>query len=306
MAHQMKTSLTVSIFLLFVIYIELCQSRVEWNALKLRFKLFQNFPKTESDAVKEGYNKIYECDKNPYFRGIQYMKDEDPQVVLLFDVNGYIAGIQSGIPNNLYNGYPHLNLQPPFIQDGDLFKLTAYFTDPSTICRRGRSEQRIRLHGTVEYLLIQNGTRPEVDLIEIALEESKTSWVKGRCFPGMGFHYFYNIYYDMNCADFFPVAMLYYHGELKGFVWSYDAVLNSTIIPYEHPEPSFAEELMYEVPLCLKHMYRSTLHIYFEENPESYDCVHFEKKSTCDTSSSSVAGISYELIIMLMIVFVHG
>ena len=167
MAHQMKISLTVSIFLLFVIYIELCQSRVEWNALKLRFKLFRNFPKTESDAVKEGYNKIYECDKNPYFRGIQYMKDDDPQVVLLFDVNGYIAGIQSGIPNNLYNGYPHLNLQPPFIQDGDLFKLTAYFTDPSTICRRGRSEQRIRLDGTVEYLLIQNGTRPEVDLIEI-------------------------------------------------------------------------------------------------------------------------------------------
>jgi charged multivesicular body protein 7 len=86
------------------------------------------------DSDVEGYNKIYECDKNPYFRGIQYMKDEDPQVVLLFDVNGYIAGIQSGIPNNLYNGYPHLNLQPPFIQDGDLFKLTAYFTDPSTIC----------------------------------------------------------------------------------------------------------------------------------------------------------------------------
>ena len=72
----------------------------------------------------------------------------------------------------------------------------------------------------------------------------------------------------MECANFFPVALLYYHGELKGFLWSYGAVLNSTIIPYEHPEPSFFEELMEEVPLCLKVLRRSTFRVYFEKSPQ--------------------------------------
>ncbi len=287
MTAQNIIPLLVFIHLAFVIADD--HSRFEWNSLKLRFSMFRSFPTNESHAINSGYIKVSECDTNPNFRGKQYMKDGDPQVILLFDVNGNIAGLQAGIPDDLENSYPQTNVQPPFIQDGNLFKLTAYFTDPSTICRRGRSEQRLRLHGIAEYLLIQNGTNPEVDLIEIDLEESRTTWVKGLCFPGMGFHYFYQVELNMNCADFFPVALLYYHGQLKGFVWSFGAVLNSTVIPYEYPKPSFFGELMEEVPLCLRNLNRSTLHVYFEDDPEEYDCVNFEKKSECNEISTGVA-----------------
>lgn len=277
--------------------------RFEWTSLKLRFDMFTSFPTTERDALQTGYTKISECESNTNFRGKQFMKNGDPQVILLFDVNGNIAGLQSGIPFDIDNGYPPDNMQPPFIRDGELYKLTAYFTDPSTICKRGRSQQRIQLHGIAEYLLIQNGTEPEEDVIEMALEESRTTWVKGLCFPGMGFHYFYNIYLDMNCSNFFPVALLYYHGQLKGFVWSYGAVLNSTVIPYEYPEPSFFTKLMEEVPLCLGNLRRSTLHVYFEENPSKYDCVNFEKRSECNASTADMLKVSTLVCVLWTLTF---
>lgn len=31
------------------------------------------------------------------FLGKRYMKDNDPAVILIYDVNGYIAGIQAGV-----------------------------------------------------------------------------------------------------------------------------------------------------------------------------------------------------------------
>lgn len=39
--------------------------------------------------------------ENPRFRGNRYMKDNDTAVILLFDKNGYIAGIQAGV-SHLY------------------------------------------------------------------------------------------------------------------------------------------------------------------------------------------------------------
>ena len=37
---------------------------------------------------------------------------------MLFDVNGYIAGIQSSFKDNQTNGYPPSNQRPPFAYDG--------------------------------------------------------------------------------------------------------------------------------------------------------------------------------------------
>lgn len=276
------------------------------TSLKLRFKLFQSIPTNEADAIHDGFVKQTECDANSNFRGRQFMKNNDPQVILLFDVNGKIAGLQSGIPNNLTNNYPPVNVRPPFIEDGDLFKLTAYFVNPAIICGRGRSEQGIRLRGVAEYLYIQDGPDPEKNLIEMSLEESKTSWVKGKCFPGMGFHYFQTLRLDMDCDDFFPVALLYYHGELKGFVWSYGAILdsNTTLVPYEYPEPDFFEQLMLEVPSCFATLKRSTLHVYFEKDPTSLDCENPDKPTVCSSTASMGAFIGYfTLMIAICITF---
>ena len=243
-----------------------------WDGLKVRFDIFKDMPRTEDGAVEEGFIKHSGCKENPKFRGKQYMKDEDTSVILLYDVTGYIAGIQSGIPKDLPNGFPSDGIKPPFVDDGDVYKLTAYFVDPLLICDRGRSNQQFEPQGTGTDLFIQNGDDPEQDLMEIAQKESDSSWVKGLCFPGMGFHYFLDLAMDMRCEAFFPVALLYYEGNLKGFVWSFGAILNSTMVPYEKPEPEFFEKLMVEVPHCLRTLRRSTLHVYLEHDPQSYSC----------------------------------
>ena len=244
----------------------------KWNGLRVRFDMFEELPRTESAAIAKGFVKRSECEENPKFRGKQYMKDGDTSVILLFDANGYISGIQAGIPKGLPNKYPSQEIRPPFVDDGNQYKLTAYFVDPLLICKRGRSEQQFRLQGTGTDLFIQNGDNPEQDLFEIDLEEANTNWLKGKCFPKMGFHYFRDLTVDMRCETFFPVALLYYNGYLKGFVWSFGALLNSTLVPYEKPEPEFFDNLMEEVPTCLKTLRRSTLHIYLEDKPERYTC----------------------------------
>lgn len=42
------------------------------------------------------------CADNGQFRGIRYIKDNDHAVILLFDVNGYIAGVQCGVRIELF------------------------------------------------------------------------------------------------------------------------------------------------------------------------------------------------------------
>lgn len=40
---------------------------------------------------------LYLISGHATFLGKRYMKDNDPAVILIYDVNGYIAGIQAGV-----------------------------------------------------------------------------------------------------------------------------------------------------------------------------------------------------------------
>ncbi|XP_053406330.1 uncharacterized protein LOC128559156 [Mercenaria mercenaria] len=242
------------------------------NALKLKFKLFQDAPRTEAEALAMNFTKVSDDCENGNFRGKQYMKDGDAAVIPLYDVNGYIAGMQTGVPMGLENNYPPQSMQPPFIVDGNHYKLTTYFVNPSIICKGGRSKQQFRRTGTGQDLFIQTGPNPEVDILEVTEYQNETQWVQGLCFPKMGFHYFKEVSMDMSCETFFPVALLYYHGKLQGFVWSLGAVLNSTYVGYEYPTPDFFDSLLKEVPTCLRTLRRSTLHVYFRDNIDSFTC----------------------------------
>ncbi|XP_052812211.1 uncharacterized protein LOC128239811 [Mya arenaria] len=276
------------------------------DALKVRFNEFKDVPRTRAEAEAQNFTKVSECLTNHY-RGIQYMKDGDVTVIPLYDINGYIAGLQTGLPVGLENGYPSEELKPPFIIDGQHYKLTAYFVNPEIICRRGRSTQQYRMHGTGNDLFIQTGPDPEVDLMEIDEHESETTWVKGLCFPKMGFHYFKDLEVNMRCETFFPVATLYYHGRLQGFVWSFGAILNSSYVSYEYPEPEFFLELMEEVPVCLNSLRRSTLHIYFRSNPETFTCQEMTTPSNarkCPVSDGNVSRVNTGILATIAGIYV--
>ena len=68
------------------------------------------------------------------------------------------------------------------MKEGDLYILTAYFTDPKTICS-GVRKTAAGYTGDNLYLAMNNGP------VKIPLKETaigSTQWTKGRCFYGMG------------------------------------------------------------------------------------------------------------------------
>ena len=72
------------------------------------------------------------------------------------------------------------------LKEGDKYILTAYFTDPQTICS-GKRATKDGYVGDKLYLVMNNGP------VEIPLKESDIGaarpaqlWTKGKCFYGMG------------------------------------------------------------------------------------------------------------------------
>ncbi|CAH1257657.1 Hypp1873 [Branchiostoma lanceolatum] len=239
----------VALALLSLVCVEgwLFSDDAEWNDLKVTWGInqlfsstvFDSLPRTEQAARDAGwvdFSRGSSCD-GEFYRGSRYIRDNDPAVMLLFDHNGYIAGIQMGartaeLPPNVPS--PKI----PFDMwnfDGDMLVITAYFIDPATVCT-GRSDALFTLEGTGVGLYLQTGLNPETDYQEIPRDEtdiSATAWTKGGCFYTMGQHYWYDTSANMDCDEFFPVFLLYNSGRLNGFGWNINADLNSP--RYEHP-----------------------------------------------------------------------
>uniref|UniRef100_A0A0B7AU65 Uncharacterized protein n=1 Tax=Arion vulgaris TaxID=1028688 RepID=A0A0B7AU65_9EUPU len=249
-----------------------------WNGLKVRWdndpsKGYFSLPRTASEALAQNFVKVSDCDQRSSWGGARYVKDNDYTLTLLYDINGYIAGIQTGIPKNLANGFPIPSLRPPFISDGDRWVITAYFTDPDAICRRGRSAEQFRVEGTGTNLYIQNGSSPTFSF-KIPLDESGmagTKWIEGKCFKAMGKHYWYNLSLDMKETDMFPAFLMFHKGKLQGFGWAMTTSLSSKT--YEHPPAMVYPFFMKEVPTFLpKVPVVSTLHIYMTDTPLAHVC----------------------------------
>ncbi|GFS08996.1 hypothetical protein ElyMa_006609600 [Elysia marginata] len=129
---------------------------------------------------------------SPHYKGIAYAKDGDRTLTLLFDIHGFIAGIQVGIPYE--EGNPHLfpseNIRRPFaLEDApdQHFITTVYFIKPDKICAKGREEAEFVEHGTGEGLWLQTGQFPN-SAIHVPRQETQLGvpWVEGKCYKKMG------------------------------------------------------------------------------------------------------------------------
>ncbi|XP_071090508.1 uncharacterized protein [Haliotis cracherodii] len=257
-----------------------CLGAPEWETLQVTWTPpgstsntgFDNMPRTEAHAVTEGWSKVSDCQETPKFAGKRYVKDGDTAVVLIYDVNGYIAGIQTGFES--FNGYPYVGLlDQPFVEYNGKEYITAYFLDPSTICSRGRTAQEFATDGTGSDLWIQNSTQPRDSYKVPRLESdiSGTLWDKGRCFNTMGEHYWYDARLNSPCNKFFPVFLLYNGGQLDAFGWAFMATIASP--RFEYPPSRAFGFFLDPVPRCLsKHTAGvTTLHI-FLSSPRVSTC----------------------------------
>jgi len=207
------------------------------------------------------------CSGTQQFLGQRYWSNNDPALILLFDVNGYIAGIQTAVPKT--SGYlPVAPMLGTYIlEEKDYFKQTVYFVDPAIVCTTGRSSDDFANQGTGTDLYIQNGPNATTDYFKVPMNEYEiklTNWGFGKCFFEMGMHYWYNTSANMDCKDFVPYCLLYNGGKLNAFCFAVNYNVQGTQ-RYEHPTIQNDVAFMEAVPKCFNSP-QSTLHVYTTSN----------------------------------------
>jgi len=220
--------------------------------------------------------------------GKRYMVPGDPAVVLIFDVNGYIAGMQTMIPASDYTPIPGTGASAytKYPAGGvDYYVLTVFYVDPAIVCKPGRTPDQYNQQGTGDRLLLQIGqTLTGADMLNIPMQESDitaTAWTLGHCFVTMGVHYWYNVTLDMDCGDFLPFFILYNENGLNAWGYSLNTKGGSSQ-RYEHPPLAAVAGFMNPVPKCFYtdplFADRSTMHVYFTNNPRTGDLCDLDKK----------------------------
>jgi len=276
----------ISMFVALVTLASIALSNADpnWNSLTVTWGLnpfsqyeFLSCPREVSDAASGGWLlRDNYCGSDTKFRGIRYWDStKDGAVTLLFDVAGYIAGIQTSIPKTKYTPFPE-ETGHPFVDDGFYWTHTAYFVDPSIICTTGRTAAQFALQGTGDRLVIMNGTWPDNAMANIPMSETLAEgsiWTKGKCFWTMGMHYWYNVSLDMSCKTFFPLFNLYNNGALNGFGFAINANLPSPHYDNPRSTPQDVSQFINPVPNCVfvepSFNPTTTLHVFFTDNPRT-------------------------------------
>ena len=184
----------------------------EWDRLQSTFEIlfggFYDNPRTQAELEDAGWTQISTCESGLGDRWVR-----DPLVkdlVLLFDGNGFIAGIQSPVPFDkveadvsadsirrsilfhLTRGFfslqyfDYANSQwytaGTWADGSDAYYATAYFVDPSIICNGGRTQEEFDEQGTGYTVLFQNGpTSNEVLEVPMTLDELTASVSLQKC-----------------------------------------------------------------------------------------------------------------------------
>jgi len=204
--------------------------------------------------------------------GQRYWDVKDPTVMLLFDKNGYIAGIQTSVLKSKFTPADNLK-NKNYADDGDFWTLSAYFIDPSLICGAGRSKEEFEKTGTGTGLWVQMGPNAVTDSFRVPAEEAEMKamgkWGSGKCFPTMGQHYWYNITKDMPSDHMVPNCLLYTGGKLNAFCFASNHDLVSTRYDYPKPTNDKIKLFMEPVPdfFFTEPSYKvvSTVHVYFSQ-----------------------------------------
>ncbi|GFQ91745.1 uncharacterized protein TNCT_337941 [Trichonephila clavata] len=262
--------------------------RVTWGLNLLTSRVFSKLPKTENKARSEGFTRLSGDCNDGKFLGNRYMKGLDTAAVLIYDENGYIAGIQHGIPKhdvekiNTTFSFERSSVYQldKILGEEEVYFLTTYFVNPDIICNDGRTKEQYEEEGIGTGLWIQNGSHPIRDSKEVALYEKdleRTEWVKGGCFRTMGVHYWYRAHQNMSCSDFFPITAIYNRGKLTSFAFASFGKYEFSR-RFEHPSSTALTMFFPDpVPKCLYDEYErsggfSSMHVFFSVRPWNIFC----------------------------------
>jgi len=249
--------------------------RVTFDLNPLNTWAFNPLPRDLSKDNMHGYTfKDDLCATgNKFFRGKRYAYQNDTAAMLLFDVNGYIAGIQAAVPKSILNPSVQMQGHPAIDAGDDLWTFTIYFVDPSIICSPGRTAEQYATQGTGTGFWIQNGTDPVANSMQMPHNEADlagSKWLLGHCIVTMGNHYWYNPRTDQDCDEFFPFFLLYNKGRINAGGFSLNRNLQSR--RWEHPPLSSLSSFMKPVPKCFgtgDYTQFSSLHVWLTDWPRT-------------------------------------
>jgi len=235
-----------------------------------------------------------DCSNGGLFNGIQYVKQNNYSVGLLFDVNGIIAGVQMFIPHNVVltetNNleYGSLPMYQNVTYDGeDYFVLTAYVVEPSTICTTGRTAASLTEEGTGTGIWIQNGPSADTTVQipqnrpESENEATNQGWTKNNCLPSMGFHNFFSVkqqWAPTSCTKMVPVFGLYDKDSKKLHGFGFHTVGNIIDPRFEQPSMAIIRLILGagNIPQCVVDIKDregiTSLHVYFRSAPQLISC----------------------------------
>jgi len=239
-------------------------------------------PRELNVAVAQGWTLHKDGCKSAKDRlpGARYILDNDLSVILVFDANGYIAGMQMGVPKSAITP-GHLIKAATAIDDDSNYAVSAYFVHPSRICdqSKSRTSDEFQNQGTAEKVYLQVGPKAATDVLEIPLTQDEQAlaaqkWTKGKCLPTMGMHYWYNNTVDTDCNELVPFCLLYNSGKFNGFCFAVAADFdNANPHRFEHPTGKDAKLCcMDPYPKCfddtgLTTNKQSTMHVYLDSTP---------------------------------------
>jgi len=241
---------------------------------------FKDRPRTATDAEAAGWQLIDSC--NGVWLGSRYGDPADPSLVMIYDVAGYIAGVQSGLrladcdlsvnPVDTMDAYQTLESDSDFFGEPVYFT-TVYFSDPAVICNGGRTEEDFQADGTGDRLTMQLGATPDTTMDVPLTQEAADAdsvWYDHYCFVAMGDHYLQFDYTpDQACTDPLPLQLIFNEGVLNGFVWQHIATLPGT--KWEHPDINAIGVIVDRPPTCIPELIAypglSTMHHFFYDTP---------------------------------------
>ena len=276
-----------------------------WPNLKVGYiystwygKGFLDQPRTVEEAKKANWFPVddtKDCKDaaGGKFLGFRYAppKSEPTEITLIYDVNGYIAGMQSVVPkdktfDDKYYKYSTTKMYNEDVINGvEVYVTTAYFVDPNVICDEGRNQKDFDNDGTGVALFFQNGPSPD-DIVAAPLtaEEAKgTEWYRYNCVENMGDHWIQMDPNDDNprCDEGFPAMLLFEHGgdrSLVGLMWAHVAWYTNT--RNEHARSAGFGYIFDKVPQCIYNLSKdpgmTSLHVYFKDYQQQ--CLEVESK----------------------------
>jgi len=234
---------------------------------------FYDQPRTVEEANYAGWVQVSnDCAEGASIPGnLMAPPEADPEMVLIFDVNGFIAGMHSVVAKKFVSAGFDFGASKWYrsVDALDAFVTTAYFVDPAIICQGGRSQAEFDMEGTGNRVWFQNGpTTADVLNTPLTLDEADADayWYKHYCFLNMGRHYF-NLNYDVNgsCDDLTPIQLIYSGGVLNGIVWQHPAAMPQA--RWESVNSFGLSQIVDRPPQCLYDLVESpgvrTMHTYF-------------------------------------------